>query len=36
MLWVLGGVGLVLVYGAYKGKNPKEILANVTSKVKPA
>jgi len=28
--WVAIGVGLVLVYAAYKGKSPKAVISGVT------
>ena len=31
ILWVALGVGVILLYAAYKGKNPKDIIAGVTS-----
>ena len=32
LIWIAIGVGIVLMYAAYKGKNPKDIIASVLSK----
>ena len=35
VMWILIAVGVILLYSAYKGKSPKDVLANVTTAVKP-
>lgn len=31
ILWVALGVGVILLYAAYKGKSPKDIIASVSN-----
>ena len=31
IVWVALGVGVILLYAAYKGKSPKDIISSVTN-----
>ncbi len=33
LMWVLIGAGIILLYAAYKGKSPKDIVTSVASNV---